>query len=80
MIWEIFKTISWLAALAWAVWMVVRMVRDEEDKDERTSWAIFFLLGLMLAVPIYFFCRYLPMKWRKENAEKRESKNSHSAV
>lgn len=66
MIFGIIKGVFGLALVAWAIWMVVRMARDEEDKDERTAWAVFFLLAIWLAVPVYFFFRYLPEKRRRE--------------
>ena len=68
MITGITKGVFGLVFVAWAIWMVVRMVRDEEDKDQRTAWAVFFLLAVWLAVPVYFFFRYLSEKRRREES------------
>ena len=77
MIWFL-KTALGLASFAWAIWMVIRMVRDEDDKDERTSWAVFFLVSIVLAVPIYFFTRYLPRRWRESDLREQQAKSQRS--
>jgi len=55
--------------------MFCSCIYREDDRDERTSWAVFLFLFLFLSAPFYYWKRYRPLRVLriKEEAKAAES-------